>query len=169
MTDVFSKSKRSEVMRRIRGCGNRDTEMAFIKLLKAAGITGWRRHFALSCDTRTGTQTRVSGRSRRVKPDFVFAGPRLAVFIDGCFWHGCPRHATAPKTNAEFWAAKRAENRARDRYVNRVLRRRGWRVVRIWEHELRSGRNPVTRLAIQHGAERGTGTTRQSSRSAPLS
>ena len=148
MTDVFSKSKRSEVMGRIRGRGNRDTEMAFVKLLKAARITGWRRHFALPLEPRTGMRAYPSGRRNRVKPDFVFSAPRLVVFIDGCFWHGCPRHATAPKTNAVFWAAKLAGNRARDRYVNRALQRRGWRVVRIWEHELRSGRNPVARLGV---------------------
>lgn len=153
MTDVFSKYKRSEVMGRIRGRGNRDTEMAFIKLLKAAGITGWRRHRAISLDPRLGVRARRSGRSRQVKPDFVFFASKLAVFIDGCFWHGCPRHATAPKANAEFWASKLDGNKARDRYVNRTLRRRGWRVVRIWEHDLRSGRNPVSRLRIGDESE----------------
>lgn len=151
MADVFSKSKRSEVMRRIRGRGNRDTEIAFMKLLKAAGITGWRRHLALSLDPRTGTRTRLAGKNHRVKPDFVFSAQRLVVFIDGCFWHGCPRHATAPKANADFWAAKLAENKARDRHVNRSLRRRGWRVVRIWEHDLGTGRNPIARFGIGDG------------------
>jgi len=150
VADVFSKSKRSEVMSRIRGRGNRDTEMAFMKLLKAAGITGWRRHLALSLDPRAaGTRTPLAGKNRRVKPDFVFSAQRLVVFIDGCFWHGCPLHATAPKSNAEFWAAKLAENKVRDRHVNRALRRRGWRVVRIWEHELRSGQNLTARLGVR--------------------
>ena len=59
------------------------------------------------------------------------------MFVDGCFWHGCPRHGTKPKTNAAFWRDKIATNRARDRRVNRALRKRDWMVVRIWEHELR--------------------------------
>jgi DNA mismatch endonuclease (patch repair protein) len=84
-----------------------------------------------------------------VKPDFVLprstgSGIRrtkpIAVFVDGCFWHGCPKHATQPKTNAKFWRDKIAGNRARDRRVNSALRKRDWTVLRIWEHEL-TGRN----------------------------
>jgi DNA mismatch endonuclease (patch repair protein) len=71
-----------------------------------------------------------------VKPDFVFRERRLAVFVDGCFWHGCPRHFNKPRNNAAFWRRKIAANQARDRLVNRTLRRMGWRVLRIWEHEL---------------------------------
>jgi DNA mismatch endonuclease (patch repair protein) len=119
MTDVFTKSKRSEVMSRIRGRGNKDTEVALAKLLRANGITGWRRHQP------------VFG-----KPDFIFRKVRLAVFVDGCFWHGCPKHATRPKSNAAFWRRKLAANKARDRLVTRTLRARGWHVLRIWEHEL---------------------------------
>jgi DNA mismatch endonuclease (patch repair protein) len=59
------------------------------------------------------------------------------VFVDGCFWHGCPRHGTLPKGNARFWREKIARNREREREVDRELRRRGWRVLRIREHELR--------------------------------
>jgi DNA mismatch endonuclease (patch repair protein) len=140
-------------MSRIRGQGNRNTEMAFVKLLRAAGITGWRRHVELSLNPKSGARARLPGRTGRVKPDFVFSAQRLVVFIDGCFWHGCPRHATAPKANAEFWAVKLAGNKARDRYVNRVLRRRGWRVVRIWEHDLKDGRNPIERLDIRESTE----------------
>jgi DNA mismatch endonuclease (patch repair protein) len=83
------------------------------------GITGWRRN------------QRVFGR-----PDFVFRGLRLAVFVDGCFWHGCPKHATTPRNNSDFWQTKLAANQARDRLVSRTLRRDGWRVLRVWEHEL---------------------------------
>ncbi len=71
------------------------------------------------------------------RPDFAFPARRVAVFVYGCFWHGCPRHGTLPKSNARFWREKIARNRERDREVNRELRRRGWRVLRIWEHELR--------------------------------
>jgi len=63
--------------------------------------------------------------------------PRLAVFVDGCFWHGCPRHYTKPANNRDFWRRKLEANRARDRRVNRELKRLGWRILRIWEHDLR--------------------------------
>jgi DNA mismatch endonuclease (patch repair protein) len=70
------------------------------------------------------------------RPDFVFPDLKLAVFVDGCFWHGCPRHFIRPRGNAAFWRKKIAGNKSRDRIVNRTLRRMGWRVLRIWEHEL---------------------------------
>lgn len=120
MADIWSPQKRSEVMSRIRGTGNRTTELRLAALFRALGITGWRRHQTLP------------GR-----PDFVFRKLRLAVFVDGCFWHGCPAHGTRPRANARFWRTKLERNRTRDREVGRELRRRGWRVVRIWEHELR--------------------------------
>jgi len=106
-------------MSRIRSRGNKDTELALAKLFRANRITGWRRHQP------------VFG-----KPDFVFRKVRVAVFVDGCFWHGCPLHATKPRTNAVFWRKKFAANKARDLLVNRTLRNAGWRVIRIWEHEL---------------------------------
>lgn len=119
MPDIFTKAKRSDVMSRIRGHGKKDTELALIRVFRVQRITGWRRHQP------------VSG-----KPDFVFPKHRLAVFVDGCFWHGCPQHATKPRNNAAFWRKKFAANKARDRLVNRTLRKAGWRVLRIWEHEL---------------------------------
>jgi DNA mismatch endonuclease (patch repair protein) len=119
MADVFTKSKRSEVMSRIRGRGNKDTELALAMLMRRHRISGWRRNRP------------VFG-----KPDFIFPKLRLAVFVDGCFWHGCPRHATKPHHNAAFWRKKLAGNKARDRLVTRTLRRADWRVLRIWEHEL---------------------------------
>lgn len=67
--------------------------------------------------------------------DLVFPRLRLAVFVDGCFWHGCPTHHTVAKTNAEFWAAKVARTRERDHETDEALRVRGWTVVRVWEHE----------------------------------
>lgn len=128
MADVFDKAKRSEVMSRIRGSGNRSTEIAFAVLLRRGGITGWRRRQGLAG-----------------KPDFTFASAKLAVFIDGCFWHGCPRHCKMPVTNAEFWHTKLAVNKKRDRSVNQLLRKRGWLVVRIWECHL--AENPDACLA----------------------
>ena len=150
MPDVFTRAKRSQVMSRIRSRGNRDTELALVALFRRLGITGWRRHWELrspksevrSLDSGTrrppsGFRPRASGIRRfRVRPDFVFPTLRVAVFVDGCFWHACPLHATRPKHRAAFWRQKLAANQARDRKVNRALRAAGWRVLRIWEHEL---------------------------------
>lgn len=74
-------------------------------------------------------------RSIRRTADLVFTRARLAVFVDGCFWHGCPEHHTVSKTNAEYWATKVEKNRARDRETDRLLEAEGWTVLRIWEHE----------------------------------
>jgi DNA mismatch endonuclease (patch repair protein) len=132
MADIFTRKKRSAVMSAIRSRGNAATELRLITRFRDYGITGWRRGASL--------QWKVEGlklKKFRVKPDFVFRAHRLAVFVDGCFWHGCPLHATSPKTNAAFWREKIAANRTRDRLVTRSLRRLGWRVLRIWEHELK--------------------------------
>ena len=119
MVDVFTKAKRSEVMARIRSRGNRGTELRLMAVFRAHGITGWRRNRP------------VFGR-----PDFVFPVERVAVFVDGCFWHGCPRHGRGPASNVAFGQKKFEANKRRDRLVTRTLRRLGWRVVRIWEHAL---------------------------------
>jgi DNA mismatch endonuclease (patch repair protein) len=119
VSDVFTKAKRSEVMSRIRGRGNKATELALAKFFRRHKITGWRRN------------QKIFG-----KPDFVFPKLKLAVFVDGCFWHGCPKHGTQPKGNRIFWKNKFARNIARDRLVNRILRSAKWRVLRIWQHEL---------------------------------
>lgn len=71
----------------------------------------------------------------RRRADVVFSRRQVAVFVDGCFWHACPDHATSPKANGGWWAAKLAGNVARDRETDAVLRAAGWTVVRIWEHE----------------------------------
>ena len=120
MTDVFTRKKRSEVMSRIRGKGNWSTEIKLLKLFREHGIKGWRRHQPI-----TG------------KPDFVFRKERLAVFVDGCFWHGCPTCYIKPKQNAEFWEKKIGGNIRRDRKVSRQLRAEGWSVCRVWECKLK--------------------------------
>jgi DNA mismatch endonuclease (patch repair protein) len=175
MADVFSKRKRSEVMSRIRSRGNRDTELALARLLRANRITGWRRHFQIrgravlprgqknqAAQQRRPTKNQRTARpfvakamqgrrsvpTFRVKPDFVFRQVRLALFVDGCFWHGCPKHATWPAHRAAWWRRKIEGNKTRDRVVNRALRRAGWRVVRIWEHELQRRKHSTSN--IQH-------------------
>src|SRR5947207_5342801 len=70
------------------------------------------------------------------RPDFVFRVEKVAVFVDGCFWHGCPQHYRPPTTRRKFWRAKVEQNRTRDRRVSRELRRIGWKVLRLWECEL---------------------------------
>jgi DNA mismatch endonuclease (patch repair protein) len=85
-------------------------------------------------------------RRSQVKPDFVFLHLRIAVFIDGCFWHGCPIHATKPSGNAEFWRTKLSDNQARDRYVTKALRKQKWIVLRFWEHQLSQGDRLMVRL-----------------------
>lgn len=129
--DIMSPSERSTRMSLIKGVRNASTELRVVATLRSLSITGWRREAV------------VFG-----KPDFVFPKLKLAVFVDGCFWHACPIHATQPKQHTEFWRAKIARNVARDRLVTRTLRARGWRVMRIWEHELtrKYERRLLTRL-----------------------
>ena len=138
--DIFSKAKRSDVMSRICGTGNKGTELRLIQVFRVNGITGWRR------------RSKLPG-----KPDFVFPRLKTAVFVDGCFWHGCPKHGTKPKTNAAFWRTKIARNKARDKEVNRLLRAKGWKVMRIWEHELsrKNSSRLLRRLSVLNDWHRG--------------
>jgi len=122
MTDVFSKKKRSELMSRIRGRNNKGTELVLASLLRKNRIIGWRRHSRLP-----GT------------PDFALHSQKVAIFVDGCFWHGCTRCTKniTPATNRKYWSDKIIANRRRDRRADRNLRGSGWRVLRIWEHDLK--------------------------------
>jgi DNA mismatch endonuclease (patch repair protein) len=119
VADVFTKKKRSQVMAAISSRGNKDTELKLISILRAAGITGWRRHQSLP------------GR-----PDFTFRSARVAVFVDGCFWHGCPKHGRKPASNRAYWLPKLRRNRERDAVAKRALVTAGWTVIRLWEHDL---------------------------------
>jgi len=82
------------------------------------------------------------------KPDFIFPKQKVALFVDGCFWHGCPKpkHSNMPRNNQEFWAKKLQGNKDRDRFVSRELRKMGWSVVRVWEHELKYPEKVVAKL-----------------------
>lgn len=146
MADVFSRTKRSEVMFRIRGQGNKDTELLLAKILRSQHISGWRRHLPLLIKIPGSKRNTQSSRSPsdktqlikviRVRPDFTFPKIRFTIFVDGCFWHCCPIHGSMPKTNSSFWRNKFAANKKRDILVTRVLKTNGWRVLRIWEHDL---------------------------------
>jgi DNA mismatch endonuclease (patch repair protein) len=119
VADVFTKAKRSLVMSAIRSKGNKDTELRLAAILRMHNIVGWRRHYGI-----------------RGNPDFVFPKERLAIFVDGCFWHGCPQHGRNPGSNRAYWIPKLRRNKQRDLKVSRQLRSVGWRVLRIWEHRL---------------------------------
>ena len=120
MSDVFSKEKRSEVMKAIKSKNTKTTELKMIQIFKELKISGWRRTYPLIG-----------------KPDFVFPKKRIVVFVDGCFWHGHDCRNVTPKENFEFWDKKRAYNRAHDEEVTRLLIAKGWKVIRIWECELK--------------------------------
>lgn len=124
MADFLTKAARSALMSRVRGRGNLSTEMRFKLYAKDAGLTGSRRHVSLP-----GT------------PDFVFRRERICVFVHGCFWHGCAHCYTAPASNAEFWKKKVEDNRARDRRVAKQLGDAGWKVVTVWECQLKKRRH----------------------------
>ena len=134
--DMWTAKKRSQVMAKVRSRGNLSTEEALAKAFRWLGVTGWRRHLP----------EKIGNRS--VRPDFVFCKARLVMFVHGCFWHGCPRYGTAPSTRRSYWVPKLAANKARDRRVERTLRRRGWRAVRIWEHSVRQDADRCARRII---------------------
>ena len=119
MADSLTPLQRSMAMAAIKSKGNASTEKRLARMFRAAGISGWRRNQP------------ILGR-----PDFVFRECRVVVFVDGCFWHGCPRCYLRPKSNTAYWDQKIARNRRRDRKVTRGLNARGWTVLRIWEHSL---------------------------------
>jgi len=124
-------------MSKVRNSGNSSTELRLIALFRAHDIANWRRGRTIRARVvGKGVGTSKDTRHFKVRPDFVFRSRKLAVFVDGCFWHGCPSHGRLPKQNTEFWRAKIRLNRERDRLVTRTLRAAGWKVVRIWEHDL---------------------------------
>ena len=138
MSDVFTPQRRSAIMALVLSTGNASTEQRLVRLLRAHGITGWRR-----------------GAPLPGKPDFVFRAAKLAVFVDGCFWHGCPRHGHTPRSRIAYWTAKLARNAQRDRAVTRALRASGWTVLRVWECALTRQRSGRTAARILRALEKG--------------
>lgn len=130
MPDVFSREDRSRVMSAIRSRGNLGTEIQLAKILRRHRIIGWRRH------------QKVFGH-----PDFVFPKLQLAIFVDGCFWHGCPKHGRQPRSNKGYWTPKLRRTKARDKRYTTELRRKGWHVIRIWQHELRNERKIIRKIS----------------------
>jgi DNA mismatch endonuclease (patch repair protein) len=128
MADNLTPQQRSYSMSRIRSRGNSSTELRLIELMRGAGISGWRR------------KSKLCGR-----PDFVFPRHHVAVFVDGCYWHGCRMCALGSKSNVEYWGPKIAGNIKRDRANSKSLKDDGWTVVRIWEHDLKA--TPMKSLA----------------------
>lgn len=122
MTDTFSTEKRSAIMKKIKGKGNLSTEVKLMQIFKKNGITGWQRNYP------------AIG-----KPDFVFLDKRIAVFADGCFWHGHSCRNIIPKQNANYWNKKRKNNIDRDRKISLLFARRGWEVLRFWECDIKRG------------------------------
>jgi len=122
MSDPLSKAERSVQMSKVRSKGNRSTESEVESALVEARISGWEKH-----------RKEILG-----KPDFFFPRHRLALFVDGCFWHACPVcKRRTPTSRAEFWRNKIDENRRRDNRQRRRLRAEGYHVMRVWEHELK--------------------------------
>jgi DNA mismatch endonuclease (patch repair protein) len=120
VADVYDKKKRSVIMRNIKGKGNKSTELTLVGIFRERGIRGWRRGYP------------VKGH-----PDFVFIKERIAIFTDGCFWHGHDCRNTRPADNKAFWSKKIRSNIKRDNAVTKLFESRGWTVLRIWECELK--------------------------------
>lgn len=106
-----------------------------------------------------GLRFRVDRKVEGVHADIVFPSAMIALFVDGCFWHGCPKHASKPKSNTAYWLPKLDENKRRDRRQTALLRKQGWLVVRIWEHECRSVLDHLVRR-ISDAVERRKGRSR---------
>lgn len=130
MADVLTKEQRSRCMSAIRG---KDTKPEIL-LRKTLWHKGYRYRL----------KNRLPGR-----PDIIFPTERVAVFVDGCFWHGCPEHYQKPDTNARFWREKIRKNTQRDKEVNALLNSKGWKVLRFWEHEVRNNPEACARRVIR--------------------
>lgn len=133
MADVFSESQRSEIMRAVKSRGNKSTELKLIEIFKNLRIRGWRRGYKLFGN-----------------PDFVFSKRRIAVFVDGCFWHGHNCRNTKPAANADYWNKKIERNVNRDILVSQTLTEKDWKVIRIWECQIKKNILP-SGLVLDNG------------------
>ena len=129
MPDVFTKKERSRIMAAVHSRGNIETEIKLASILRSAHINGWRRHQPLPG-----------------YPDFTFRRQRVAIFVDGCFWHGCPLHCRMPQNNHKYWLRKIGRNIARDRAITKRLKALGWCVLRIWGHALNNPNIVINRI-----------------------
>jgi DNA mismatch endonuclease (patch repair protein) len=127
--DKYTAHVRSRMMAAVRSRGNRTTERRLRACMIRAGLKGW-----------SVQPPDVAGR-----PDFVFTEQRLAIFVDGAFWHGAPGFNRFPKSRLEYWKPKIERNKLRDASVNRKLRAAGWSVLRFWDHELEQNPRAVVR------------------------
>ena len=129
--DIVDRKTRSKIMSAVRSKGNQSTEMAMMKILRENRLKGWRRHLPI-----------------HGKPDFSWPQLKIALFVDGCFWHGCPRCYRAPTSNTDYWESKIKRNRSRDRKVSNLLRNSGWAVIRVWECRINESRTlkRITRM-----------------------
>ena len=129
MADRHTAEQRSANMSAVRNKNNKSTEIVFMSLLRKNKIAGWRRHYPIE-----GT------------PDFTFPKAKIVIFIDGCFWHKCPKCYKCPESNKEFWEQKIKDNQRRDTRQRRKLQHHGWRVIRIWEHELKRPEKVIDKI-----------------------
>ena len=120
MTDKVSPQTRSRIMASVRNKNTRSTEWRLRGAMVSRKMVGWKVQYK-----------RLPG-----MPDFAFPDRRLAIFVDGCFWHGCPRCYRRPHSNTRYWDAKVRRNKLRDQAIRASIRKLGWDVLRIWEHEI---------------------------------
>ncbi|MFA6458448.1 MAG: very short patch repair endonuclease [Patescibacteria group bacterium] len=128
MVDIFSKTKRSDIMSKVR---NKDSKIE-VTLRKALWEKGFRYR---------KNSTKYFG-----KPDIVLPKYKTVVFMDSCFWHGCKKHSSVPSTRTEFWKKKIARNKERDKEVNRHYKKESWQVIRVWEHDLKKSLSTLNKI-----------------------
>ena len=135
MPDPFPRHVRSKIMSRIRS-KNTSPEQTLRKELWKRGLR-YRVHYE------------IPGR-----PDIVFPKQKVAIFVDGCFWHMCPSCFSMPKSNLDYWEPKLKRNIMRDKRINAMLEKQGWKVIRIWEHEIKQGTKEIVNLIVQELGEK---------------
>lgn len=136
MTDIFSPSERSNIMRLVKSSQNKSTELRLILYFRLLKISGWRRNYKLLGH-----------------PDFVFPSKKVAVFTDGCFWHGHNCRNLKPRDNSKYWLDKIRTTMKRDKMISSSLQEMKWKVLRIWECELKNADLVREKLSILLNSE----------------